>query len=706
MSGTNEELARGAAVGRRQRGITSSADASVGSPWLWVSLAGIIALTLIGVTLIVALTRETPQQTLRTTDIAFGDNCTIVQCTGLQGRDGPSGPSGGPGADGEKGEKGDKGDQGDQGEPGPSGPPAQCDNNNPACAQGPPGPSGASGASGARGATGPPGPSGATGAQGPQGATGPPGPSVTGPSGPIGPQGDPGTCDCLALGAATFDTVNVTNTLTIPSGASIDMQGTLNCQVPLPLSCFGLSVCPNFTLCDLEANSLTVANLGLGGRGVEITDNSILFNSPAPFLSSIILGDASTSTNRLQDFFAYATNTKVDARSNLQLRSFNGTAYLRAGGASPSNNVEIDSVSGQVLITSGIGTTVQALSGGVSLVTSGAQMALSNVGSITMTSTTTLIGASTFQVRDAANNLDWFRTIQGSTYQCPSVPSATGTLQLLPGGAHNLIGNGVNGVDVVLSATSSLKSTRSDGLIRSVGFNFFCNALLKTATGLPIQIHEDPSQILDIRGVITNGFAGGAPVKIIDADGVDFEGTPLFNSDGGGLIVNDADGLVVNQKISTNFIQSITPGTDTLTITSVNTTIVGDLIVTGTITAGSGGCCTPSDARVKENVTVTSAESDLESVLKMPDRVSFRYTDAYLAKDSFVKPVQYEGFIAQELEKEFPQLVHTRTMDTVLGNGETVTELKAIHYDRMVPYLVGAIKALQKEIEALKVKIQ
>lgn len=49
------------------------------------------------------------------------------------------------------------------------------------------------------------------------------------------------------------------------------------------------------------------------------------------------------------------------------------------------------------------------------------------------------------------------------------------------------------------------------------------------------------------------------------------------------------------------------------------------------------------------------------------------------------------GFIAQELEKSFPQLVHTNQ------EGE-----KSVDYSRMVPILVEAIKEQQAQIEQLK----
>ena len=49
------------------------------------------------------------------------------------------------------------------------------------------------------------------------------------------------------------------------------------------------------------------------------------------------------------------------------------------------------------------------------------------------------------------------------------------------------------------------------------------------------------------------------------------------------------------------------------------------------------------------------------------------------------------GFIAQELEKSFPQLVHTNQ------EGE-----KSVDYSRMAPILVEAIKEQQVQIEQLK----
>lgn len=54
------------------------------------------------------------------------------------------------------------------------------------------------------------------------------------------------------------------------------------------------------------------------------------------------------------------------------------------------------------------------------------------------------------------------------------------------------------------------------------------------------------------------------------------------------------------------------------------------------------------------------------------------------------------GLIAQELEKEFPELVRL----------DSITMTKAINYDGMIPILLEAIKAQQAQIDNLLVQIE
>jgi hypothetical protein len=94
-----------------------------------------------------------------------------------------------------------------------------------------------------------------------------------------------------------------------------------------------------------------------------------------------------------------------------------------------------------------------------------------------------------------------------------------------------------------------------------------------------------------------------------------------------------------------------------------------------------------SDVTWKKNIEPLS--SSLEKVMLLQG-VSYDWkTDEYPEK-GFTDNRQI-GFIAQDVEKVFPELVRTD------GNG-----YKAVYYSQMVPVLLEAIKEQQKEISELK----
>lgn len=719
----NDTLQRSAAIANRKGrvrgdggGLASSYTVSLGGTSIWI--AGSILLVALGLVVFIILT-STHETGNRSSFYAPGDNCSVVTCTGAQGIRGPSGPSGPPGADGAQGPEGPQGPPGDPGQPGPSGPVGMCTNDNPACLQGPVGPTGATGPQGERGPQGIPGATGPTGPQGPQGPTGPQGLSITGPSGPSGPTGAPGVCDCLNLGDATYDTVNVTNTLTIPTGSTITLQGGMTCPGgALDPSCFGLSTCPDFSACDLEANSLSILS---GTRGLVVNSQTLSYSSPLPFMASVILGDSSVpimTENRLSLFRTYATNAYVDGVSSTFVRAFDGTLYLRAGGNATSNNVELLSLSGSINAQSAQGMTFNAMAGSLSLVGGGASSLGISASGISSLGPAITSVTSNFRVTTNAGGggIEWFQTVEGSSYTCPldgfGAPTI-GQLNLTTfvGGRRNFMG-----ADVIIGSSSKLASTRSDGLISSTGFNFFCNPILKTVAGDPIQIHENPTQILDIRGIISNGGAANAPVKFVDIDGVDFEGTPIFNSDPGAPVqIIDTEGLRVGNvvgaststsKLFVNFVESTDSLTTDLTLTAPTIQIQGNLQVSGNIeavgTIDTTAACCASDARVKRNVRDVDPLEDLATVLELPRRVAFMYSPEYQAVNKNARNLTYNGYIAQELEDALPEVVHTQhAKPLVLGNGEKLIDFKSVDYQKMVPYLVGAIQALHAEIQSL-----
>jgi hypothetical protein len=181
-------------------------------------------------------------------------------------------------------------------------------------------------------------------------------------------------------------------------------------------------------------------------------------------------------------------------------------------------------------------------------------------------------------------------------------------------------------------------------------------------------------------------------------------------------VCDDPQGFAVNAPNGTVFAESFTSNTPgnsidintngpvSISRVGLTTTINGNLVVVGTITAssvnsGSGSCCTPSDARAKTNVTEVSAADDLATILAMPRRVAFQYTEAYRRADPSTDNHVQQGFIAQELEKVLPRTVRLSN-ETI--DGVTYSDFRRLALDKIVPHVVGAVKQLYAEQQELR----
>jgi hypothetical protein len=114
-----------------------------------------------------------------------------------------------------------------------------------------------------------------------------------------------------------------------------------------------------------------------------------------------------------------------------------------------------------------------------------------------------------------------------------------------------------------------------------------------------------------------------------------------------------------------------------------NVYIPGDLYVDGSIVS-------PSDIHLKENINLLD-EDKTNKLLNLQ-------TNEFTFKDDSSKQIHY-GFIAQEFEKEYPELVFIKP-DKNLKN------IKAINYLEIIPLLVNKIQLMQKEIDGLKDKLK
>jgi hypothetical protein len=113
--------------------------------------------------------------------------------------------------------------------------------------------------------------------------------------------------------------------------------------------------------------------------------------------------------------------------------------------------------------------------------------------------------------------------------------------------------------------------------------------------------------------------------------------------------------------------------------------IKGDLFVGGSIN-------NPSDIHLKDNIENLSLT--LSDNLLLLNPVKYNYKDDAKKKDHF-------GFIAQDVEKLFPNLVNTVTAPV----GDEEITIKSVNYLEMVPILLLKIKDLQNQIDALNNKI-
>jgi hypothetical protein len=303
--------------------------------------------------------------------------------------------------------------------------------------------------------------------------------------------------------------------------------------------------------------------------------------------------------------------------------------------------------------------------------------------------------------------------------------------------------------DLIIPETKSLLTDAPDGLIRASGFKI-CGLGIDSTHGTLTLLNNVTSDLLDVRARIT---CSNGPVQFLNAGGADFISTPLFNSNNNSYLeVNDGEGLLVSPgHIATGRIADVTnttgidftdmsmqinggtsgieifgdvtlQNTDTLTLDSISAiggtgntiTIQGDLQVQGSITtigfgsniqaggnvAASGTCCV-SDKRVKQNITEVTPKSDLDTILSIPRRVKYKFTEAYQKVDGSVKDYVHDGFIAQEIKKYVPRAVSlvNRTVGSI-----HYPDFHQMHLEKIVPHLVGAVKQLHLEKKALEAK--
>ena len=653
-----------------------------------------------------------------------GSNCSVCP-PGVPGPSGPSGNAGPVGPQGMKGDRGDPGPQGNVGLPGPSGPPGMCTNMNPACTQGDTGPTGAQGIPGPTGPAGLPGVTGAPGAQGPQGDTGPTGPiGLTGPAGPTGPQGIPGICDVCMLPVAEIQTLNVTTSL-ILSGNAFCPGGALDA------SCFGLAGgCPDFLMCNLQARKLDLWSPNMTGAFAELTVGG---NPNDNGQARVNFG--SYPNKKVNLFTAYVDNQlSLISDSNVVIHSIFQSIHLTSYG--PGQQVRFRAPDGTITGEAASGITFSVTSGQFTANAGNSRLLLSSTtGLADLQATTVNITGETFHISRDIDTV-FLRGNGIEALQCSNT-----VLPLVAVAGHSTVMDS----DVIFPSTVSMLTDATDGLITASGFKICGTGIRTTHDTLRLQ-GNTTGEFLDVRARIINSEG---PVVFTDLDGVDFVSTPLRNSNNNSyLVVDDAEGLLVSPgHVATNRIADITnttgfefgmtdietfgdlnmqmgqtfrtatiddimSGSGTITINAniivngnIGTTGGGQINAAGSIyssgTISSAGSCCSSDKRVKQNITEVTPKSDLDTILSIPRRVSYKFKKEYQKVDSSVKDYIHHGFIAQEIKKYVPRAVSivNRTVGDI-----HYPDFHQMHLEKIVPHLVGAVKQLHLEKHALELK--
>jgi hypothetical protein len=127
---------------------------------------------------------------------------------------------------------------------------------------------------------------------------------------------------------------------------------------------------------------------------------------------------------------------------------------------------------------------------------------------------------------------------------------------------------------------------------------------------------------------------------------------------------------------------------------------------TGEIRATNNVTAYYSDERLKENITTISSALSKLLTLRGVTFNSNKVAEQY----GYTDKKEQVGVIAQDVEKVLPQVVVPAPFDIAQdkdGNeySKSGENYKTVHYDKLVPLLIEAIKELKGEIEELKLKI-
>ena len=247
----------------------------------------------------------------------------------------------------------------------------------------------------------------------------------------------------------------------------------------------------------------------------------------------------------------------------------------------------------------------------------------------------------------------------------------------------NSIYSGTKGSNGAYTAAAGSVTISSEGWLSSKNFRI-------SSTGA---VNAD---VIDVNDVLATsaafGTSRGSNTITINSNAMTLAGSSLFNLGALAGIVGTYTSYIAFMNSAGNTIQSSLSSTGLLVGGSA--TITGTLGVTGDITSQA------SDKRLKENIIpITSALDKVDKI----NGVYFNFTDKANELNKNLSKNRQVGFLAQEIQSVLPEIVKPAPFDIDSdGNSISGENYLTIHYEKVVPLLLQAIKELKLELDEVR----
>jgi len=233
-----------------------------------------------------------------------------------------------------------------------------------------------------------------------------------------------------------------------------------------------------------------------------------------------------------------------------------------------------------------------------------------------------------------------------------------------------------------LGASGNINLTSGSGY-NTAGGNINITAGQTSCWSLTSNSHSD----VNIQGGANLVAADAASINVYGGGTVGV-GCPTANANGGNLILKSGIGTGTGtqgniQLLNGNVGIGTSAPSSKLEVCG-NVRVIGTIVASGSITTSAISC--PSDLRYKKNIT--PFENPIEKLMQV-NAVQYSWKKEEFPNMNFNDKLQ-TGFIAQDIEKIFPEMVFTDDAG-----------YKSIDYSRLTPVLLAAIKEQQKQITVI-----